>query len=157
MSNLDRFRILLVEDFDDARELYSTCLRSSGYDVIEACTGTEAVALCSTAQHRELVDDALAAFELAPDRDLDLMRPGQKLGALMGRMAQALEPVIEELRPRTVIVQGDTLTVMVASLVAFLCGARVAHVEAGLRTRDKRAPFPEEVSRRVAEIGRAHV
>lgn len=119
---------------------------------LRARAGAEAVKLCSTAQHRELLDEALAAFELEPDLDLGLMRANQSLCGLMGRMALALEPVLAEIRPRTVIVQGDTLTVMVAALAAFLCGARVAHVEAGLRTGDKRAPFPEEVSRRVAGV-----
>ena len=108
--------------------------------------------ICSTAQHREMLDDALRAFELEPEIDLALMRDNQRLGELFGRMSSALDGVLTEETPDIVVVQGDTLTGMAASVVAFLCGAKVAHVEAGLRTNDKRRPFPEEVSRRVAGV-----
>jgi UDP-N-acetylglucosamine 2-epimerase len=123
---------------------------------LKARAGEVDLCVCSTAQHRQMLDDALAAFEITPDRDLALMRENQRLGELMGRMALALQPVIDETKPDVVVVQGDTLTVMVAALVAFLNGAQVAHVEAGLRTDDKRAPFPEEIDRRVAGVVADH-
>ncbi len=108
--------------------------------------------LCSTGQHREMLDQTLAAFELTPDVDLRLMQPAQRPADLLGRLLLALGPVIDEARPDTIVVQGDTTTVMAAALAGFLSGAKVAHVEAGLRTRDKRAPFPEEVNRRVTGV-----
>ncbi len=112
--------------------------------------------VCSTAQHREMLDEALAAFEITPELDLGLMRANQRLGGLFGRMSSALDAVVTEQDPDIVVVQGDTLTVMAGAIVSFLNGARVAHVEAGLRTDDKRSPFPEEVSRRVAGVVADH-
>ena len=108
--------------------------------------------VCSTAQHREILDDGLRAFDITPDVDLSLMRENQKLGELFGRMSSALHEVFLERKPDIVVVQGDTLTVMSAAVTAFLDGAEVAHVEAGLRTNDKRQPFPEEANRRLAGV-----
>ena len=108
--------------------------------------------LCSTGQHRALLDSALSAFDLKADLDLDLMRPGQHPCDLLGRLLPALRATFDEIRPDVVVVQGDTATVMAAALAGFLCGHAVAHVEAGLRTRDKRAPFPEEINRRVTGV-----
>ncbi len=110
------------------------------------------VILCATSQHRQMLRETLDAFELAPDRDLDLMRPDQRPAELLGRLVLALTPVLDEVEPDVVVVQGDTLSVMGASLAAFLKGTAVAHVEAGLRTNDKRSPFPEEICRRVAGL-----
>lgn len=110
------------------------------------------VTLCSTGQHRTLLDGALAAFDLRADHDLDLMEAGQHPGDLLGRLLLRLRPLLDELTPDVVVVQGDTTTVMAGALAGFLCHARVAHVEAGLRTRDRHAPFPEEVNRRVAGV-----
>jgi UDP-N-acetylglucosamine 2-epimerase (non-hydrolysing) len=111
-----------------------------------------ALTLCATGQHRQMLDSQLAAFDMRADIDLNLMRGGQDSSEFLGRLILALRPVMNEVRPDIVCVQGDTATVMGAALTAFLCGAQVAHVEAGLRTRDKRAPFPEEVNRRVAGV-----
>ena len=108
--------------------------------------------LCSTGQHREMLDTALAAFELKADLDLNLMQPGQHPCDLLGRLLIELRKVLEEIKPDVVVVQGDTATVTAGALAGFLCDCRVAHVEAGLRTRDKRAPFPEEVNRRVTGV-----
>lgn len=110
------------------------------------------VTLCATGQHRAMLDAALAAFDLHADHDLDLMQAGQHPGDLLGRLMLGLRPLVDDLKPDVVVVQGDTATVMAAALTGFLCGVRVAHVEAGLRTRDKRAPFPEEVNRRVTGV-----
>jgi UDP-N-acetylglucosamine 2-epimerase len=108
--------------------------------------------LCSTGQHREMLDATLGAFDLRADIDLDLMQAGQHPTDFLGRLLLAFRPVLQEHNPNFVVVQGDTATVMGASIAAFLHGSKVAHVEAGLRTQDKRAPFPEEVNRRVAGV-----
>ncbi|MFQ5805049.1 MAG: non-hydrolyzing UDP-N-acetylglucosamine 2-epimerase [Phycisphaerae bacterium] len=110
------------------------------------------VTLCSTGQHRAMLDAAMTAFDLQADHDLGMMQTGQHPGDLLGRLLLGLRPLVDELRPDVVAVQGDTTTVMAAALTGFLCGTRVAHVEAGLRTGDKRAPFPEEVNRRIAGV-----
>lgn len=110
------------------------------------------VTLCSTGQHRSMLDAALEAFDLAADHDLDLMQPGQHPADLFGRLMLALRPLIDQLKPDVIVVQGDTATVAAGALTGFLSGCTVAHVEAGLRTRDKRAPFPEEVNRRVTGV-----
>ena len=106
--------------------------------------------LCVTAQHREMLDPALALFGLAPDVDLDLMRPDQPLAELTAALFSGLDPVLERFQPHWVLVQGDTTTAMAAALLAFYRRVRLGHVEAGLRTGDKWQPFPEEINRRVA-------
>jgi UDP-N-acetylglucosamine 2-epimerase (non-hydrolysing) len=103
--------------------------------------------VCVTAQHREMLDHALATFGVRPDYDLDLMQPGQTLAELTARILAALDPVLESARPDLAIVQGDTTTTLAAALGAFYRGIPVAHVEAGLRTGDLRQPFPEEMNR----------
>jgi len=103
--------------------------------------------ICLTAQHREMVDQALRLFELQPAVDLNLMQPGQSLAGLTGRMMQALGPALADLRPDAVLVQGDTTSTLCGALAAFYLQAPVGHVEAGLRTGDLTAPFPEEMNR----------
>jgi UDP-N-acetylglucosamine 2-epimerase len=122
--------------------------------IVHALTARPGVALtlCSTGQHRQMLDQTLRAFDLEVDLDLNLMQPRQHPCDFLGRLLVALQQALEERRPDVVVVQGDTATVMGAALAGFLCGAKVAHVEAGLRTRDKRAPFPEEVNRRVTGV-----
>lgn len=105
--------------------------------------------VCLTAQHREMVDQVLSLFKIVPDYDLDLMRPGQSLSELTSRVFAELDPVISVEKPDWVLVQGDTTSVMAASLVAFYRRIKVGHVEAGLRTGDKWQPFPEEINRKV--------
>jgi UDP-N-acetylglucosamine 2-epimerase (non-hydrolysing) len=97
-----------------------------------------------------MLDQVLAAFEITPDYDLDLMRPGQTLIALTSRVLAGLESVLMAVKPSLVIVQGDTTTTLCAALASFYVGVPVAHVEAGLRTFDMHAPFPEEMNRVVA-------
>jgi UDP-N-acetylglucosamine 2-epimerase (non-hydrolysing) len=108
--------------------------------------------VCVTAQHREMLDQVLETFGIMPDIDLDLMRPNQSLADLSAAVFMAFDPVLLQERPDWVLVQGDTTTVMVASLVAYYRQIRVGHVEAGLRTGDKWQPFPEEINRRVAGV-----
>ena len=105
--------------------------------------------VCVTAQHREMLDQVLAFFELEPDYDLDLMRPGQNLYSLTANIITALRPVLENFNPDYVFVHGDTTTTMAGSIAAFYSGAKVCHVEAGLRTQNKLSPFPEEINRQV--------
>src|SRR6185436_20677253 len=93
---------------------------------------------------------ALAMFGMKPDVDLGLMQENQTLGSFASRSLAALSNLFEELRPDIILVQGDTTTVMTASLAAFYLGVRVGHVEAGLRSFQRRNPFPEEVNRRIA-------
>ena len=103
--------------------------------------------LCVTAQHRQMLDQVLDLFEITPDIDLDLMRPNQNLYDLTARSLLALKEVLEAEKPDLVFVQGDTTTCFVAGLAAFYADIPVAHVEAGLRTGNLRAPFPEEANR----------
>lgn len=108
------------------------------------------VKVCVTAQHREMLDQVLEAFEVKPDYDLDLMLPGQTLFQSTSRILAALEPVLREEKPAMAIVQGDTTTTLCGALAAFYSRIPVAHVEAGLRTHDLRQPFPEEMNRVLA-------
>lgn len=106
--------------------------------------------VCITAQHREMLDQVLVFFEITPDYDLNLMKPNQNLYTLTGSILENMRPVLEEFQPDYVYVHGDTTTTMAAALAAFYSGAKVCHVEAGLRTFNKRAPFPEEINRNIA-------
>jgi UDP-N-acetylglucosamine 2-epimerase (non-hydrolysing) len=103
--------------------------------------------VCTTAQHREMVDQVLDAFDLVPDADLDLMRAGQSLAELTARSVEAIDKYLTREQPDLVLVQGDTTTVLCAALAAFYRKVPVGHVEAGLRTGDMRAPWPEEANR----------
>lgn len=106
--------------------------------------------ICVTAQHRQMLDQVLDLFSLRPDHDLNVMEPDQALGPLTAAVLAALEPVLEADQPDWLLVQGDTTTVMAASLLAYFHHIQVGHVEAGLRTGDKWQPFPEEINRRIA-------
>ncbi len=108
--------------------------------------------VCVTAQHREMLDQVLDLFEIKPDVDLNLMRPNQSLAAITAAVFTHLDPVLAEMKPDWVLVQGDTTTVMAAALNAYYRRIRVGHVEAGLRTHNKWEPFPEEINRRVAGV-----
>tara|TARA_R110002049_G_scaffold293010_2_gene477822 strand:- start:12922 stop:14049 length:1128 start_codon:yes stop_codon:yes gene_type:complete len=105
--------------------------------------------VCITAQHREMLDQVLEFFDIVPDYDLDLMKPNQNLYTLTSDIIVGLKPVLEEFKPDYVYVHGDTTTTMSASIAAFYSGAKVCHIEAGLRTFNKRSPFPEEINRSI--------
>lgn len=107
---------------------------------------------CITGQHREMLDQVLSAFEIFPDMDLEVMRPGQTLPELTSRILLGTTDVIKQTKPDLVLVHGDTTTSMAAALAAFYEGVAIGHVEAGLRTRNLRAPFPEEANRSI--VGR---
>ncbi len=110
------------------------------------------VRVCVTAQHREMLDSVLELFGIRPDHDLDLMTPGQELFDITSGVLLGMRRVFEAERPGIVLVHGDTTTTMAAALAAYYCRVPVGHVEAGLRTGDKYAPFPEEVNRKVAGV-----
>jgi len=104
--------------------------------------------ICITAQHRQMLDQVLDVFDIQPDHDLNIMQPDQSLSELTVNLFTKLEPLIKSLSPDWILVQGDTTTVMAASLLAYY--HKVGHVEAGLRTHDKWQPFPEEINRKIA-------
>ncbi len=110
------------------------------------------VRVCVTAQHRQMLDQVLELFAIRPDHDLDIMRPAQTLPDLTAAAVRGIATILAAERPDLVIVQGDTTTTMAAALAAFYAGIRVAHVEAGLRSGDKHAPFPEEANRRITSL-----
>lgn len=112
--------------------------------------------VCVTAQHREMLDQVLEVFDILPDMDLNLMRPGQNLTDLTAGLLKALDAYFAAQRPDLVLFQGDTTTVLAGALAAFYQGIPVGHVEAGLRTWNLQSPWPEEANRaltsRLAEI-----
>jgi UDP-N-acetylglucosamine 2-epimerase (non-hydrolysing) len=105
--------------------------------------------VCVTAQHREMLDQVLDFFDIKPHFDLNLMKPNQNLYSLTADIIYGLKQILEEFQPDYVYVHGDTTTTMAASIAAFYSGAKVCHVEAGLRTHNKLSPFPEEINRQV--------
>ncbi|MDH5835445.1 non-hydrolyzing UDP-N-acetylglucosamine 2-epimerase [Luteimonas kalidii] len=121
--------------------------------VVAALRATDAMDVCVavTAQHREMLDQALALFRIVPDDDLDLMQPGQSLSALTARILEGMDEVISRRRPDVVLVHGDTTTTLATALAAFYHRVPVAHVEAGLRTGDLDAPWPEEANRKLTD------
>lgn len=107
--------------------------------------------VCVTAQHRDMLDQVLKLFDITPDIDLNLMRPDQSLDALTASALTGITEVLQAERPQMVLVHGDTTTALSAALAAFYRHIPVGHVEAGLRTGNIAAPFPEEVNRRLAD------
>lgn len=107
--------------------------------------------VCTTAQHRQMVDQVHRLFGITPDVDLDLMAPDQQLNDLTARVLTAVDGVLGDVDPAWLLVQGDTTTAMAAALAAFHRGVPVGHVEAGLRTGDLARPFPEEANRRLVD------
>lgn len=105
--------------------------------------------VCVTAQHREMLDQVLKLFDIKPDYDLDIMRPGQGLTEITCRILEGLKPVLEDFKPDVVLVHGDTTTTLATSLAAFYQRIPVGHVEAGLRTGDIYSPWPEEGNRKL--------
>ena len=106
--------------------------------------------VCVNGQHREMLEQVLAVFDVVPDVDLKLMQPDQTLGGLTSRAIAAINDYLAEYKPDIVLVQGDTTTDFCAALCAFYHKIPVGHVEAGLRTWNKYSPFPEETNRVLA-------
>jgi UDP-N-acetylglucosamine 2-epimerase (non-hydrolysing) len=118
---------------------------------LAATSGVESK-VCVTAQHRQMLDQVLELFEIRPDYDLDIMKPGQTLSGLTSEILLRLEPVLRGFRPDLVLVHGDTTTTFAATLAAFYQQVRVGHVEAGLRTGNLYAPWPEEANRKLTGV-----
>jgi UDP-N-acetylglucosamine 2-epimerase (non-hydrolysing) len=110
------------------------------------------VRVCVTGQHREMLEQVLRLFDIVPDVDLELMQRDQELGALAASILTGVGEVLRDARPDVVIVQGDTTSAFAAGLAAFYAGVDVAHVEAGLRSGDISAPWPEEANRRLLSV-----
>jgi UDP-N-acetylglucosamine 2-epimerase (non-hydrolysing) len=108
--------------------------------------------VCLTGQHREMLDAALSIFHIEPDMDLALMRPDQTVNHVISGVFAKLDPILFDLKPDYVLVQGDTATSMAAAVTAFMRGIRVGHVEAGLRTGNLSSPWPEEANRRLTAV-----
>ena len=106
----------------------------------------------TTGQHREMLDQVLHFFGITPDIRLDAMQSGQSISRLMSRLLSDLEGVLQSLQPSVVLVHGDTMTTLAASMSAFYAGIPVAHVEAGLRTSNLLSPWPEESNRRLTSV-----
>ena len=118
--------------------------------VVQAAAQAFDTRVCVTAQHREMLDQVLDAFAITPDFDLDLMQSGQSLSDVTSRILLGMGQVFDMWRPDIVLIHGDTTTTMATALAAFYARVPVGHVEAGLRTGDMSAPWPEEMNRRVA-------
>jgi UDP-N-acetylglucosamine 2-epimerase (non-hydrolysing) len=108
--------------------------------------------ICNTGQHREMLDQVMTAFDISPTLDLAVMQPGQTLAEVTSRILLATTQAIRQAKPDLILVHGDTTTCMAASLAGFYEGVKIGHVEAGLRTGDMQAPFPEEANRSI--VGR---
>lgn len=117
------------------------------------CKADEARCIvCSTGQHSEMLHQALALFGIQPDYEVNIMQANQSLSQLTGSLLLKLDEVVRAVKPDWILAQGDTTTVMVSGLVAYYHGIRFGHIEAGLRSNQKRAPFPEEINRRIADL-----
>nr|WP_072560580.1 UDP-N-acetylglucosamine 2-epimerase (non-hydrolyzing) [Sphingorhabdus lutea] len=108
------------------------------------------VKCCVTAQHRQMLDNVLETFSITPDYDLDIMKAGQDLTDITSNVLTALRDLFKTERPDFILVHGDTSTTMAASMASFYAGIKIGHVEAGLRTHNLYAPFPEEFNRKMA-------
>ena len=117
--------------------------------VVRALKSKLEVKVCVTAQHREMLDQVLDLFEIVPDYDLDIMKPGQDLFDVTSNVLSGMKQVLFEEQPDVVLVHGDTTTTMATSMAAFYLNIPVGHVEAGLRTYNIHSPFPEEFNRQI--------
>ena len=120
------------------------------YHALKALPDEFETQLCVTAQHREMLDQVLKVFEITPDVDLNLMKPGQDLFDVTAGVLHGMRDVLQSHKPDALLVHGDTSTTLAAAMAGFYLGVPVGHVEAGLRTHDLQAPFPEEFNRQVA-------
>ena len=120
------------------------------YHALKACPEQFETQVCVTAQHRQMLDQALRVFEITPDIDLNLMKAGQDLYDVTASVLLGMRDVLRQHKPDALLVHGDTTTSLAAAMAGFYAGVPVGHVEAGLRTHDVYAPFPEEFNRQVA-------
>ena len=119
--------------------------------VVHALTGAPGIEgmVCVTGQHAEMLAQVLEVFDIAPDRDLAVMREGQSLTHVTTAVLEGMADILTDLAPDAMLVHGDTTTSMAAALAGFYAGVPVGHVEAGLRTHDLKAPWPEEANRQI--------
>jgi len=120
------------------------------YHALKAQPDVFDTVLCATAQHRQMLDQVLKVFDMTPDIDLNLMTPGQDLFDVTAAVLKGMRDVLKVQKPDALLVHGDTTTTLAAAMAGFYLGVPVGHVEAGLRTHDLQAPFPEEFNRQVA-------
>lgn len=118
---------------------------------LQECNHTFKTLVCVTAQHREMLDQVLDLFEIEPDYDLGIMKENQSLFDITVEVLRKLENILKKEKLDIVLVQGDTTTTFIASLAAYYLKIRIGHIEAGLRTKDKFNPFPEEINRRLSD------
>lgn len=116
---------------------------------LQARAGEIETVVCVTAQHREMLDQVLKLFEIVPEHDLNIMKPGQDLFDITSNILLGLKGVLQQEKPDLVLVHGDTTTTLATSLAAYYARVPVGHVEAGLRTGNKHSPFPEEMNRKL--------
>ena len=127
------------------------------YHALKACSEQFETQVCVTAQHRQMLDQVLRVFEITPDIDLNLMKAGQDLYDVTASVLLGMRDVLRQNKPDALLVHGDTTTSLAAAMAGFYAGVPVGHVEAGLRTHDVYAPFPEEFNRQVAsKVARWH-
>jgi UDP-N-acetylglucosamine 2-epimerase (non-hydrolysing) len=119
---------------------------------LEKCPEKFHSAVCVTAQHRDMLDQVLSVFDIKPQYDLNIMKPGQSLTEVTGEILTKVRDVLCAEKADVVLVQGDTTTTFGASLASFYQKVRIGHVEAGLRTFDKYQPFPEEINRKLTSV-----
>lgn len=108
--------------------------------------------VCVTAQHREMLDQVLNAFNIIPEYDLDIMKKGQSLSEITNKVLTKLEEVIKKEKPNIILVHGDTTTTFAGALAAYYCKTDIGHIEAGLRTNNKYSPYPEEMNRQMVGV-----
>ena len=120
------------------------------YHALKACPDQFETKVCVTAQHRQMLDQVLRFFEITPDIDLNLMKAGQDLYDITASVLLGMRDVLKQHKPDALLVHGDTTTSLAAAMAGFYAGVPVGHVEAGLRTNNVYAPFPEEFNRQVA-------
>ena len=127
------------------------------YHALKACPEQFETQVCVTAQHRQMLDQVLRVFEITPDIDLNLMKAGQDLHDVTASVLLGMRDVLRQHKPDALLVHGDTTTSLAAAMAGFYAGVPVGHVEAGLRTHDVYAPFPEEFNRQVvSKVTRWH-
>ncbi|MFC5461621.1 non-hydrolyzing UDP-N-acetylglucosamine 2-epimerase [Massilia niabensis] len=120
------------------------------YYALKNCPDEFETLVCVTAQHRQMLDQVLQVFGITPDIDLNLMKAGQDLFDVTASVLTGMRDVLKEYKPAALLVHGDTTTTLASAMAGFYGGVPVGHVEAGLRTHDLHAPFPEELNRQVA-------
>lgn len=143
LSNGGKLRIMLV--FGTRPEAIKMCPLAIE---LKKCEDIETI-VCVTAQHRQMLDQVLEAFNIVPDYDLNIMKDKQTLSHITSTVLEKLYEVIQKEKPDMVLVHGDTTTTLAAAQAAFYCQVKVGHVEAGLRTYDKYSPYPEEMNRKL--------